>query len=84
MPVLSFSDTCANLEAVVDRVVADRDPTVIARPGAEAAVMVALSDWSAIEETLHLLSSPNNAFRLRDAIRQLDASEGTAQDLLTP
>ncbi|WP_332118030.1 type II toxin-antitoxin system prevent-host-death family antitoxin [Azorhizobium caulinodans] len=73
MDVLSYSETRANLEAVMDRVVQDRAPVVITRPNAEAVVMVSLSDWPAMDETAHLLASPRNAARLREAFRQLDA-----------
>ncbi|MGU3494654.1 type II toxin-antitoxin system Phd/YefM family antitoxin [Xanthobacteraceae bacterium A53D] len=84
MDVLSYSDTRANLKEVMDRVVEDRAPVVVTRQKAEAVVMVSLSDWNAMEETLHLLSSPANAARLRDSIRQLDAGGGTERDLIEP
>lgn len=70
---LTFSDTRANLASVMDRVVEDHIPVVVTRRGREAVVMVALSEWNAIEETMHLRSTPSNADRLHDAIRQLDA-----------
>ena len=60
------------------------DGTVITRQKAEAVVMVSLSDWNAMEETLHLLSNPKNAGRLRDSVRQLDAGQGTERALAQP
>ncbi len=84
MDVLSYSDTRANLKEVMDRVVEDRAPVVITRQKAEAVVMVSLADWNAMEETLHLLSSPANAARLREAIGELDAGAGEAHDLIEP
>jgi antitoxin YefM len=84
MNVLSFTDTRAKLKAVMDRVVADRSPVVITRQKAEAVVMVSLSDWNAMEETMHLLSTPTNAARLDEAIRELDAGGGTERDLVQP
>ena len=82
MNVLSFTDTRARLKAVMDRVVAARSPEVITRQKAEAVVMVSLSDWNAMEETMHLLSTPTNAARLGEAVRQLDAGGGTERDLV--
>lgn len=82
MDVLTYSDTRATLKSVMDRVVEDRSPVVIARKRGESVVMVSLSDWNEIEETMHLLSSPKNATRLRDAIRQLDAGEGVDRELI--
>jgi antitoxin YefM len=37
-----------------------------------------------MEETLHLLSSPRNAERLKSAVRQLDAGRGKKRDLVEP
>lgn len=73
MDVLACSDLRANFKGVLDRVVANRTPVVVTRRGGEAVVIVALADWSAMEETLHLVSSPANAKRLAGAVRQLDA-----------
>src|SRR5437762_539390 len=61
MDVISYSDTRANLKEVMDRVVEDRAPVVVTRQKAESVVMVSLSDWHAMEETLHLLWSPARA-----------------------
>lgn len=84
MDVLSFTDTRARLKAVMDRVVADRSPVVVTRQKAEAVVMVSLSDWNAMEETMHLLSTSANAARLAEAIAELDAGGGTERDLIGP
>jgi antitoxin YefM len=84
MDVLSYSDTRANLKEVMDKVVADHTPVVITRQKAEAVVMVSLADWNAMEETLHLLSGPANAQRLRAAIETLDAGAGLERQLIEP
>ncbi|MBV9066225.1 MAG: type II toxin-antitoxin system prevent-host-death family antitoxin [Methylobacteriaceae bacterium] len=82
MDVLSYSDTRARLKEVMDRVVEDRLPVVVTRQSGEAVVMVSLADWNAMEETVHLLSSPRNAERLKDAVRQLEAGRGREHQLL--
>lgn len=82
MDVLSYSDTRANLKAVMDRVVEDRAPVVVTRRRAEAVVMVSLADWNAREETLHLLSSPANTRRLKNAVGQLERGGGTERALI--
>jgi antitoxin YefM len=84
MDVLTYSDARANLKGVMDRVVADRTQVVITRQKSDAVVLVSLDDWNAMEETMHLLSTPANAERLRDSIRQLDAGEGTERELIEP
>lgn len=84
MHVLSYSETRAKLKEVMDSVVEDHAPIVVTRKRGEAVVMVSLADWRAMEETLHLLSSPENARRLRDAIGELEAGDGAARELIEP
>jgi len=84
MDVLTYSDTRARLKEVMDRVVEDRAPVVVTRKRGEAVVMVSLADWNAMEETLHLISSPANARRLASAIGQLDGGDGSEHELIEP
>jgi antitoxin YefM len=84
MDVITYSDTRAHLKEVMDRVVADRAPVVVSRQKAESVVMISLSDWNAIEESMHLLSSETNRKRLINAIEQLDGGKGEARDLIEP
>lgn len=81
MDVISYSDTRASLKKVMERVVDDRSPVLVTRQKAEPVVMVSLADWNAIEATMHLLSNPANARRLRDAVAQLDAGKGSERAL---
>ena len=84
MKVLSYSDTRARLKEVMDGVVEDRAPVVVTRKRGEAVVMVSLADWNAMEETTRLLSSPANAGRLMEAVRDLEAGGGEVHDLIEP
>ena len=85
MNSISFSESRANLKALMDRVVADKAPVTITRArGQESVVMISESEWSSIEETLYLLSSPANAARLLDAICGLEAGEGVEHELIEP
>lgn len=84
MDVITYSDTRAHLKEVMDRVVADRAPVVVSRQKAESVVMISLSDWNAIEESMHLLSNETNRKRLINAIEQLDGGKGEARDLIEP
>jgi antitoxin YefM len=84
MDVLTYSDARARLKDVMDRVVEDKTHVVVTRQKAEAVVMVSLSDWNSMQETMHLLSTRANAENLREAIRQLDAGEGVERELIEP
>lgn len=84
MDVITYSDARARLKDVMDRVVEDRSHVVVTRQKAESVVLVSLSEWNAIADTLHLLSSPANARRLRESIAQLDADGGVERSLVQP
>jgi antitoxin YefM len=84
MDVLTYSDARANLKDVMDRVVNDQTQVIVTRQKAEAVVMVSLSEWNAIAETTHLLSSPANAERLRRSIEQMDEGKGQERELVKP
>jgi antitoxin YefM len=84
MDAMTYSDTRATLKAVMDRVVEDRTPIVVTRRRGESVVMVSLADWNAMEETLHLLSSPRNAERLREGMAELDAGGVVERELIGP
>jgi antitoxin YefM len=64
---------------VLDSVVDDREEVVITRARHTPVVMVALDDYEALQETVHLLRSPANAHRLLDAMGRLDAASDHRQ-----
>ena len=84
MDVLSFTEARANLKSVMDKVVRDRTQVVVTRQKAEAVVIVSLEDWNSIEETMHLLSTPRNAERLRRSIAQLNEGKGVERKIVRP
>jgi antitoxin YefM len=81
MDVITYTDARASLKEVMDRVIHDRVEVVVTRKKREAVVMISLDEYNAIQETLHLQKSPENARRLRDALAQLDAGKGIERDL---
>ncbi len=84
MDIVSYSETRANLKAIMDRVVNDHVPIAITRQRGKPVVMVDLDDWNAMRETMYLLSTPNNARALLDSIAELDAGHGTERTLIEP
>jgi antitoxin YefM len=84
MDVVTYSEARANLKGVMDRVVDDQTHVVVTRQKAQPVVMVSLAEWNAMEETMHLLSTPANAERLRSSIAALDAGKGRERDLIQP
>lgn len=70
------------MKDVMDRVVDDKTEIIVTRQKAEAVVMISLSEWNSISETLHLLSSTKNAERLRKSMREMDAGKGVERELV--
>lgn len=81
MDVMTYSDARAQLKGVMDRAIHDKQEVVVTRKKGESVVVVSLETWNAVNETLHLLSTPNNASRLRASIAQLDAGNGEEREL---
>ena len=73
MDIVSYSETRANLKAIMDRVVNDHVPIAITRQRGKPVVMIDLYDWNAMQETMYLLSTPNNAKRLMASIANIEA-----------
>jgi antitoxin YefM len=73
MNVIGYSDARQRLAKLMDSVVEDRRPVVVTRRKAAAVVMLALEEYEAMAETLHLVRSPKNARRLQKAVRDADA-----------
>ena len=84
MNVVNYTDARANLKQVMDGVTNDHAPTLITRQRGEPVVMISLAHWNSMEETDYLLSSPNNAKALLEAIKRMDAGEGEEHELIHP
>lgn len=82
MDVMNYSDARAQFKSVMDRAINDKQEIVVTRKKGEAVVVLSLEAWNSINETLHLLSSPRNAARLRSAVAQLDAAAGQERELI--
>jgi antitoxin YefM len=70
MKIVTFSEARNQLKTVLDRVVDDADYTVITRRDADDAVVMSLSSFNSLLETVHLLKSPANAVHLERSIAQ--------------
>lgn len=70
MDTVSFSDARSAFKAVLDRVVDDSDCTIITRSMKEDVVLMSLTTYNGLIETLYLLQSPANAMHLSDSIKQ--------------
>ena len=77
----AFSEARAGLKSVMDDVCNDHTPTVITRVNGEHVVMLSLSDYNSIEETLYLLGTAKNASRLMASVAQIKAGKAQPRAL---
>lgn len=82
MKAISYTALRNNLAKALDQVNKDHEPVIITRQKGEPAVLMSLEDFNAWQEIAYLLRSPENARRLREAVRQLDAGRGKARKLI--
>ncbi|WP_439258475.1 type II toxin-antitoxin system Phd/YefM family antitoxin [Lonepinella sp. BR2271] len=77
MYIATYSEARNNLKSVIDMAIDDVEPVIIHRKNAENAVLMSQSHYDSLMETLYLLSSQENAKRLRQAMK--DYRAGLAQ-----
>lgn len=80
MVTIPLADAKARLSAVLDEVRDTHERVVITRNGRPEAVLVAVADLEALEETLDLLSTPGAIEQIRQAESDLAAGEGVDAD----
>jgi prevent-host-death family protein len=78
MSTIPLADAKARLSAVLDEVRATHERVVITRNGRPEAVIMAVSDLEALEETLDLLSTSGATDQIRQA--EADIAAGYAVD----
>jgi antitoxin YefM len=84
MQVVSFSEARESFRAVLDRVEADADVTLITRRHAKGAVVMSLDTYNSLMETVHLLRSPANAAHLQRSLEQAGRGELLSHGLIDP
>lgn len=75
MTTIPLADAKARLSAVLDEVRDTHERVVITRNGRPEAVIMAVSDLEALEETLDLLSTPGALEQIRQAETEIAAGE---------
>jgi prevent-host-death family protein len=78
MTTIPLADAKARLSAVLDEVRDTHERVVITRNGRPEAVIMAVSDLEALEDTLDLLSTPGALEEIRQA--EADIAAGHAVD----
>jgi len=82
MEITTYSNFRRNLKSFLDNVFDNHVPLFVTRTNGEDVVVLSKSDYNSMKETLHLLTSPTNAQRLKEAKDQIEAGKGTNRDLI--
>lgn len=85
MSHVSLSELRKRMAAYLDSAVSNREPLVVTRPAGKGDVVIlAAAEYEALQETVHLLSSPANAARLLGSVAQARAGTTQERPLLSP
>jgi antitoxin YefM len=75
MSAIAFTQFRKHLTESVEAVCDTGEPLTVTRADGRDVVIVPAAEWSAMQETAHLLSSPENAARLKASIEAADRGE---------
>ncbi|WP_137181067.1 type II toxin-antitoxin system Phd/YefM family antitoxin [Roseomonas sp. AR75] len=85
MSAINDAEFRQNLASHMDAVVESRAPLLVTRQGDKGnVVLLSEAEFEGWRETVHLLSSPRNAARLLQAIRDADAGATAEHALVEP
>jgi antitoxin YefM len=75
MNAVTLADAKANLEQLIEQVLADAEPAIVYTEKGDKVVLLALHEFNSWKETLYLLSNPANAAHLRQSIAEASAGK---------
>ena len=73
-----------NLNGLINKVIADIEPTIICGDDGQKVVLMSLDEFNSWQETLYLLSDPANAKHLAQSIAQAKAGKILEKGLIEP
>jgi antitoxin YefM len=73
MDAVTVADAKANLERLIEQVLADAEPAILCTEKGDKVVLVPLDEFNSWKETIYLLSNPANAGHLRNSIAEAQA-----------
>lgn len=70
MKLMNYTEARNGLAGAMKQAIDDRTPIMITRNGEGSVVMISEEEYRSMEETLHLLSTPANAERIRRGLAE--------------
>jgi len=81
MQAVFYSQARNNLREIINKLCDDFDEYIITTKDDKSAVILSYDEYSAMKETMYLLSSKNNRDRLGDAVEQIENMKYTKRDI---
>ena len=82
MEVVNYTEFRKNLTKSLNKVNDDAEIVVVSRSKGKNVVVMALEEYNAIQETLHVVQSVSNRNRLDKAIEQMDKGQFESHTLI--
>ena len=82
MIAANYTEFRTRLKDFLDEVENNSETLVIKRGTGKGAVMISIDEYNSLMETVHLLSSRENAERLYESIRQMEDGEVVDRGLI--
>jgi len=81
MQAVFYSQARNNLRDIINKVCDDFDEYIITTKDNKSAVILSYDEYSAMKETMYLLSSKNNRDRLNEAIEEIENMKFIKKDI---
>ena len=82
MKAANFTEFRTKLTQYLDEVENNNETLIIKRGSGNGAVLISLDEFNSILETVHLLSSKNNADRLYESIKQMKSGKKLVKKII--
>ena len=81
MQAVFYSQARNNLRSIIDKVCDNFDEYLITTKDNKTAVILSYDEYSAMKETMYLLSSKTNRERLQDSVKQIEELKFEKKDI---
>ena len=81
MQAVFYSQARNNLRDIINKVCDDFDEYIITTKDEKSVVVISYDEYSAMKETMYLLSSKNNRDRLNEAVDQIENLKFEKRDI---
>ncbi len=82
MKAANFTEFRTRLKQFLDDVENNNETLIIKRGSGQGTVLISLTEYNSILETVHLLSSKANADRLYESIQQIKSGKSMEKELI--